>query len=48
MTGISQPTAYRMLNTLKQFGLVEQQDSMYALGLGMLYRRRWLQGKENG
>ena len=36
MTGISQPTAYRMLNTLKQFGLVEQQDSMYALGLGML------------
>jgi IclR family KDG regulon transcriptional repressor len=36
LTGISQPTAYRMLNTLKQFGLVEQQDNMYSLGLGLL------------
>lgn len=36
MTGISQPTAYRMLNTLKGFGLVDQEDNMYALGLGLL------------
>lgn len=36
MTGISQPTAYRMLTTLKQFGLVEQHSSTYSLGLGLL------------
>ncbi|KMO87049.1 IclR family transcriptional regulator [Megasphaera cerevisiae DSM 20462] len=36
MTGISQPTAYRMLSTLKQFGLVEQHGSIYSLGLGLL------------
>lgn len=36
MTGISQPTAYRMLNTLKSFDLVDQDESMYSLGLGLL------------
>lgn len=36
MTGISQPTAHRMLNTLKEFNLIEQQDGYYSLGRGFL------------
>jgi len=36
MTGISQPTVYRMLTTLKQSGLVEQHGNVYSLGLGLL------------
>jgi DNA-binding IclR family transcriptional regulator len=36
MTGISQPTAHRMLNTLKEFNLIEQQDGCYSLGRGFL------------
>ena len=28
MTGISQPTVYRMLNTLKEYKLIEQYDSI--------------------
>ena len=36
MTGISQPTVYRMLNTLKEYKLIEQSDSIYSLGLGFL------------
>ena len=36
MTGISQPTVYRMLNTLKEYKLIEQYDSIYSLGLGFL------------
>ncbi len=36
MTGISQPTAHRMLSTLKEFNLIEQQDGFYSLGRGFL------------
>lgn len=36
LTGISQPTAYRMLNTLKQFNLVTQEATVYSLGVGFL------------
>ena len=36
LSGINQATAHRMLNTLKEFGLIEQQDGMYALGRGFL------------
>lgn len=36
MTGINQATAYRMLNTLKEYGLIEQQEGTYALGRGFL------------
>jgi IclR family KDG regulon transcriptional repressor len=36
ITGISQPTAYRMLSTLKEFNLIEQQDGYYSLGRGFL------------
>ncbi len=35
-TGINQATAYRMLNTLKEFNLIEQQDGYYSLGRGFL------------
>lgn len=35
-TGINQATAYRMLNTLKEFNLIEQHDGSYALGRGFL------------
>ncbi|EGO63101.1 IclR family transcriptional regulator [Acetonema longum] len=35
-TGINQATAYRMLNTLKEFGLIEQQEGIYSLGKGFL------------
>jgi IclR family transcriptional regulator, KDG regulon repressor len=36
ITGISQPTAHRMLNTLKEFNLIEQRDGYYSLGRGFL------------
>ena len=36
LTGISQPTAHRMLSTLKDFNLIEQQDGAYSLGRGFL------------
>ncbi|KYZ77938.1 IclR family transcriptional regulator [Anaerosporomusa subterranea] len=36
MTGINQATAHRMLNTLKEFNLVEQNESSYSLGRGFL------------
>lgn len=36
MTGINQATAYRLLNTLKEFGLIEQQEGIYSLGKGFL------------
>ncbi len=36
ITGISQPTAHRMLNTLKEFNLVEHLDGYYLLGRGFL------------
>ena len=35
-TGINQATAYRILNTLKEFGLIEQRDGVYGLGRGFL------------
>lgn len=35
-TGINQATAYRMLNTLKEFNLIEQHNGEYALGRGFL------------
>lgn len=37
LTGINQATAYRMLNTLKEFNLIEQQNNgEYSLGRGFL------------
>jgi IclR family transcriptional regulator, KDG regulon repressor len=36
ITGISQPTAYRMLCTLKEFKLIEKQEGAYSLGRGFL------------
>ena len=36
ITGINQPTAYRLLNTLKEFSLIEQQEGNYFLGRGFL------------
>lgn len=36
LSGINQATAYRMLNTLKEFNLIEQQEGAYALGRGFL------------
>jgi IclR family KDG regulon transcriptional repressor len=36
MTGINQPTAYRLLNTLKEFSLIEQHEVNYSLGRGFL------------
>jgi IclR family transcriptional regulator, KDG regulon repressor len=36
ITGISQPTAHRMLSTLKEFNLIEQRDGYYSLGRGFL------------
>lgn len=36
LTGISQPTAYRMLSTLKSFNLIAQQEGYYSLGAGFL------------
>jgi DNA-binding IclR family transcriptional regulator len=37
LTGINQATAYRMLNTLKEFNLIEQQhNGEYSLGRGFL------------
>jgi IclR family transcriptional regulator, KDG regulon repressor len=35
-TGISQPTAYRLLNTMKEFGIIEQFDGGYTLGKAFL------------
>lgn len=35
-TGINQATSYRMLNTLKEYGLIEQQEGLYSLGQGFL------------
>lgn len=36
MTGINQATAYRMLATLKEAGMIEQHDGVYSLGRGFL------------
>ena len=36
MTGINQPTAYRLLNTLKECSLIEQNENNYSLGRGFL------------
>jgi IclR family transcriptional regulator, KDG regulon repressor len=36
ITGIGQPTAYRMLSTLKEFNLIEQREGHYSLGRGFL------------
>lgn len=36
ITGINQPTAYRLLNTLKEFNLIEQNEVNYSLGRGFL------------
>ena len=36
LTGINQATAYRMLNTLKEYNLIAQQKGLYALGRGFL------------
>jgi len=36
MTGINQPTAYRLLNTLKECNLIEQHEINYSLGRGFL------------
>jgi IclR family KDG regulon transcriptional repressor len=36
MTGINQATAHRMLNTLKEFNLIEQYEGSYSLGRGFL------------
>jgi Transcriptional regulator len=36
LTGINQATAYRMLNTLKEFNLIEQHNGEYSLGRGFL------------
>jgi len=36
LTGISQPTAHRMLSTLKEFNLIEQREGYYSLGCGFL------------
>ncbi|GMA99946.1 IclR family transcriptional regulator [Pelosinus sp. IPA-1] len=36
ITGINQPTAYRLLNTLKEFNLIEQHEVNYSLGRGFL------------
>ncbi|MDU4961960.1 MAG: IclR family transcriptional regulator [Sporomusaceae bacterium] len=36
LTGINQATAYRMLNTLKEFNLIEQYEGSYSLGRGFL------------
>jgi len=36
LTGINQPTAYRLLNTLKECNLIEQHDGNYSLGRGFL------------
>lgn len=36
VTGINQATAYRMLSTLKEFNLIEQQEGTYSLGKGFL------------
>jgi DNA-binding IclR family transcriptional regulator len=36
MTGINQATAHRMLNTLKEYNLIEQHEGMYSLGRGFL------------
>ncbi|AIF54199.1 IclR family transcriptional regulator [Pelosinus sp. UFO1] len=36
ITGINQPTAYRLLNTLKEFNLIEQHEVSYSLGRGFL------------
>ncbi|MDR3561393.1 MAG: IclR family transcriptional regulator [Negativicutes bacterium] len=36
MTGINQATAYRMLTTLKEYSLIEQQEGYYSLGRGFL------------
>lgn len=36
MTEINQPTAYRLLNTLKECSLIEQHESNYSLGRGFL------------
>lgn len=36
ITGINQPTAYRLLNTLKKFNLIEQHEVNYSLGRGFL------------
>lgn len=35
-TGISQPTAHRLLNTLREYNLIEQHEGSYALGRGFL------------
>lgn len=36
ITGINQPTAYRLLNTLKECSLIEQHEGNYSLGRGFL------------
>lgn len=36
LTGINQATAYRMLNTLREFNLIEQHNGEYSLGRGFL------------
>lgn len=36
LTGINQPTAYRLLTTMKEFNLIEQNDSIYSLGRAFL------------
>jgi len=36
LTGINQPTAYRLLNTLKECSLIEQHENEYSLGRGFL------------
>lgn len=36
MTGINQATAHRMLNTLREFNLIEQYEGSYSLGRGFL------------
>jgi DNA-binding IclR family transcriptional regulator len=36
LTGINQATAHRMLNTLKEFNLIEQHEGSYSLGRGFL------------
>lgn len=36
ITGINQPTAHRLLTTLKKFNLIEQHEGIYLLGRGFL------------
>lgn len=36
LTGINQATAYRMLNTMKEYNLIEHHEGYYSLGRGLL------------